>query len=84
MSKPLTRPIVERARALIADENHWCRSTLAKDEQDREVRPTDPMASAPQTMRNREFVKNRSDRSSQQNDFFRVLRKRIVALLPIF
>jgi len=44
MSKPLTRPIVERARALIADENRWCRSSLAKDELDREVRPTDPLA----------------------------------------
>ena len=41
MSKPLTRPIIERARALIADEHHWCRAALAKDERGRQVDPTD-------------------------------------------
>jgi hypothetical protein len=41
MSKPLTRPIIERARSLIADENHWCRAALARDEHGRQVDPTD-------------------------------------------
>ena len=31
MSKPLKIQIVERARALIADEEHWCRGELARD-----------------------------------------------------
>ncbi len=31
MAKPLQFKIVERARALIADEQHWCRSALAQD-----------------------------------------------------
>ena len=31
MSKPLKIQIVERARALIADEHHWCRCHLAED-----------------------------------------------------
>ena len=44
MSKPLTRPIIERARALIADEDHWCRAALAKDEDGRQVDPTDATA----------------------------------------
>jgi hypothetical protein len=44
MSKPLTRPIIERARALIADEDHWCRAALAKDERGRQVDPTDAIA----------------------------------------
>ena len=30
MSKPLTRQILERARDLIGDKNHWCRGSLAK------------------------------------------------------
>jgi hypothetical protein len=31
MAKPLQIQIVERARALIADEQHWCRRHLALD-----------------------------------------------------
>jgi hypothetical protein len=31
MSRPLQVQIVERARALIADESHWCRGELARD-----------------------------------------------------
>jgi hypothetical protein len=31
MSRPLKIQIVERARALIADEEHWCRSHLGED-----------------------------------------------------
>jgi hypothetical protein len=31
VSRPLKVQIVERARALIADEQHWCRSELARD-----------------------------------------------------
>jgi hypothetical protein len=31
LSRPLKLQIVERARALIADEQHWCRRNLAND-----------------------------------------------------
>jgi hypothetical protein len=31
LSRPLKLQIVERARALIADEGHWCRGELARD-----------------------------------------------------
>ena len=31
MSRPLKIQIVKRARALIADEEHWCRGELARD-----------------------------------------------------
>ena len=31
MSRPLKLQIVEQARALIADESHWCRGDLARD-----------------------------------------------------
>jgi hypothetical protein len=31
MSRPLKLHIVEKARALIADEKHWCRRHLAED-----------------------------------------------------
>jgi hypothetical protein len=31
MARPLQFQIVEKARALIADERHWCRSELARD-----------------------------------------------------
>jgi hypothetical protein len=44
MSKPITRPIIERARTLIEDENHWCRAALARDERGRQVDPTDMTA----------------------------------------
>ena len=44
MSKPLTRPIIERARVLIADEKHWCRAALARDERGFQVDPTDTTA----------------------------------------
>jgi hypothetical protein len=32
MSKPLRVQIVERARALIQDERHWCRGELASEQ----------------------------------------------------
>jgi hypothetical protein len=41
MSKPLNRQILERARALIADKDHWCRGSLAKDVRGRQVDPWD-------------------------------------------
>ncbi len=44
MSKPLTRPILERARALIADKNQWCRGSLVKDAHGRQVDPWDTTA----------------------------------------
>jgi hypothetical protein len=44
MSKPLNRPIIERARALIADESQWCRGALARDGSGRQVDPTDVTA----------------------------------------
>jgi hypothetical protein len=31
MSRPLKLQIVEQARALIADAEHWCRGQLAED-----------------------------------------------------
>ena len=40
MSGPLKVQIVERARALIADEQHWCRGHLAQDENGVAVFPT--------------------------------------------
>ena len=40
MSRPLKVQIVERARALIADEQHWCRRHLAEDENGVSVSPT--------------------------------------------
>ena len=44
MSKPLTRPIIEQARVLIAHENHWCRAALARDKRGFQVDPTDAKA----------------------------------------
>jgi hypothetical protein len=41
MSKPLRVQIVERARALIQDERHWCRGELARDANGFSVGPTD-------------------------------------------
>jgi hypothetical protein len=40
MSRPLKLQIVERARALIADEQHWCRGHLAQDVSGVAVSPT--------------------------------------------
>ena len=40
MARPLQIQIVERARALIADEQHWCRGDLARDINGEEVSPT--------------------------------------------
>ena len=40
MSRPLKLQIVERARALIADEQHWCRCHLAQDVSGVAVSPT--------------------------------------------
>ena len=31
MARPLQLQVVERARALIADQRHWCRGDLARD-----------------------------------------------------
>ncbi len=44
MSRPLKVQIVERARALIEDERHWCRNELARDENGRSVDPIHQMA----------------------------------------
>ncbi len=40
MSRPFKLQIVERARALIADEQHWCRGHLAQDASGVAVSPT--------------------------------------------
>jgi hypothetical protein len=40
LSKPLNIQIVERARTLIADEQHWCRRRLAEDGNGVSVSPT--------------------------------------------
>jgi hypothetical protein len=39
MSRPLKLQIVEQARSLIADEQHWCRGQLAEDARGRIVLP---------------------------------------------
>ena len=39
MARPVQLQIVERARALIADESHWCRGELARDPKGRGVCP---------------------------------------------
>ena len=44
MSKPITRHVIERARMLIAHENHWCRAALARDDRGFQVDPTDATA----------------------------------------
>ncbi len=44
MSKPLNTQIIERARALIADEQNWCRGQLARDANGNPVCPTDARA----------------------------------------
>jgi len=44
MSKPLKVQIVEKARCLIEEKEHWCRGTLAVDAHGNPVCPTDPMA----------------------------------------
>jgi hypothetical protein len=44
MARPLKLQIVERARALIADEHHWCRGELARDVNGVGVCPTSNMA----------------------------------------
>jgi hypothetical protein len=41
MSKPLRFQIIERARALIEDQRHWCRGELARDASGFSVGPTD-------------------------------------------
>ena len=40
MSRPLKLQIVEQARSLIADEQHWCRGRLAEDARGVSVFPT--------------------------------------------
>jgi hypothetical protein len=44
MSRPLKLQIVEQARALIADESHWCRGELARDMNGVGVCPTSDSA----------------------------------------
>ena len=44
MSRPLKLQIVEQARALIADETHWCRGELARDVNGMGVCPTSASA----------------------------------------
>jgi hypothetical protein len=44
MSRPLKIQIVERARALIANEQHWCRRHLAEDANGTSVSPTSASA----------------------------------------
>jgi hypothetical protein len=44
MSRPLKLQIVEQARALIADEHHWCRGELARDVKGMGVCPTSDRA----------------------------------------
>lgn len=40
MSKPIKVQVLERARALIADERHWCPGDLARDRKGLSVSPT--------------------------------------------
>lgn len=40
MSRPLKLQVIEQARALIADEQHWCRGDLARDVNGEGVCPT--------------------------------------------
>ena len=44
MARPLQIQIVERARALIADKQHWCRGELARDVSGKGVCPTSASA----------------------------------------
>lgn len=44
MSKPIKVQVIERARALIADERHWCTGDLARDSMGYTVSPTDRAA----------------------------------------
>jgi len=41
MAKPIRAQVLERARALIADERHWCPGDLARDAMGFPVNPTD-------------------------------------------
>jgi phage terminase large subunit GpA-like protein len=44
MARPLQIQIVEMARALIEDRDHWCRNHIALDANGVSVFPTDPVA----------------------------------------
>ena len=44
MSKPLNIQIIEKARSLIEEKEHWCRGTLAVDARGNHVCPTDSRA----------------------------------------
>jgi hypothetical protein len=44
MSKPVQLQILQRARALIEDERHWCPGDLARDANGFSVSPTDSSA----------------------------------------
>ena len=39
MARPLQKQIIERARALIANEQHWCRGELARDANGEQISP---------------------------------------------
>ena len=41
MARPIKIQIIERARALIADEHNWCPGDLARDRMGHSVSPTD-------------------------------------------
>ncbi len=41
MSKALKLQVIEKARALIEDERHWCRGELARDMNAQSICPTD-------------------------------------------
>jgi hypothetical protein len=44
VSKPLKVQVIEKARALIEEERHWCRGELARDMDASSVCPTDSRA----------------------------------------
>jgi hypothetical protein len=44
MARPLNLQIIERAKELIQDEQHWCRGYLATDEHGLGVNPTGEQA----------------------------------------
>ena len=44
MAKPFKVQVIEKARALIEDERHWCRGELARDMNALSVCPTDRRA----------------------------------------
>jgi hypothetical protein len=47
MAKPARLQILERARALIEDERHWCPGNLARDARGLSICPTDSSRDIP-------------------------------------